>query len=236
MEKREVLGRLRGGLIVSCQAAPQEPLFGSSIMAAMADAAFRGGAAGIRANSAQDIRAIRKKVPLPVIGLSKKSYPDSEVYITPLFQDVSEIAAAGADIVALDATDRLRPCGEKLEDIVRHTRKAFPGLLLMADCATFEDGMAAAALGFDFIGTTLCGYTAATQGTPLPNFSLIENLSLRCGTPVIAEGGIWTPEELENAIRLGAFAAVVGTAITRPQEITKRFTAGLKAASQQAGL
>lgn len=223
MKKEEILNSIKGGLIVSCQALEYEPLHGSYIMSKMALAAQMGGAVGIRANSGKDIVAIKENVNLPVIGIVKKNYPDSEVYITPTIEEVREVVQAGAEIVAVDATKRKRPNNIMLKDFVRQVKKEFPQIILMADISDFEEGVAAEELGFDIVGTTLSGYTEYTKGVSLPNFNLMEMLVKRLNVPIIAEGGIWTPEQLRKVMDIGVYAAVVGTAITRPQEITKRF-------------
>ena len=219
----DVLQKIKGGLIVSCQALPEEPLHSPFIMAHMAVAAMRGGAKGIRANSVDDICEIKKAVAAPVIGIIKREYDGSSVYITPTMEEVDALVRCGCDIIATDATERPRPFGETLETFFKKIRNKYPNQLLMADCATYEEGMNAAALGFDLIGTTLCGYTDYTAGTPIPNYHLLSGLVFNCGKPVIAEGGIWSPQELELAKRCGVFAAVVGSAITRPMLITERY-------------
>lgn len=223
MKDNEICKRLKGGLIVSCQALESEPLHSSFIMGRMALAAKEGGAAGIRANTPRDIEEIKKTVDLPVIGLLKEEYPDSEVYITPTMKEIDALLSVKPDIIALDATNRTRPCGTKLEELVAAIKMKYPDQLLMADCSCFEDGVRAERLGFHFIGTTLSGYTAATKNRTLPDFPLIRQLVQELKVPVIAEGGIWTPEDLRQAMESGAFAAVIGTAITRPREITGRF-------------
>jgi N-acylglucosamine-6-phosphate 2-epimerase len=223
MKKEEIFNAIKGGLIVSCQALEHEPLHGSYIMSKMALAAQMGGAVGIRANSGKDIVAIKEKVNLPVIGIVKRNYPDSEVYITPTIEEVKEVVQAGAEIVAVDATKRKRPNNIMLKDFVRQVKKEFPQIILMADISDFEEGVTAEELGFDIVGTTLSGYTEYTKGVSLPNFHLMKTLVNRLSVPVIAEGGIWTPEQLRKVMDIGVHAAVVGTAITRPQEITKRF-------------
>ena len=223
----KVLESIRGGLIVSCQALENEPLHSPYIMQRMAVAAMWGGAAGIRANTVSDILKIREKVHLPVIGIIKKEYADSEVFITPTLKEVDELASIRPEIIALDGTDRIRPGGIKLEEFFREVRKRYPTQLFMADCSTLEEGIRAADLGFDVIGTTLNGYTAYTKGNALPDIRLIKSLVEKTQKPVIAEGGIWTPEELESVISTGVLAAVVGTAITRPMDITKRFVKAL---------
>lgn len=228
MDKGEtVIKKLKGGLIVSCQALEEEPLHSSYIMARMAYAAWQGGACGIRANSPQDIEEIKKTVTLPVIGLYKQVYADSDVYITPTLEAIDELSQRGADIIAMDATGRLRPKGIRLETFFENAKKKHPRMLFMADCSTFKEAEQAQRLGFDLVGTTLCGYTDDTKQIKLPSFELIKAMSENLHIPVIAEGGIWTPEQLNIAMEAGAYAAVVGTAITRPREITKRFAAVL---------
>ncbi len=212
----------KGGLIVSCQALSNEPLHSSYIMSRMAVAAKLGGAVGIRANSVEDIVEIKKAVDLPVIGIIKKDYPGAIVYITPTMAEVDALVQCGADVIAIDATDRIRPDGSTIKTLFPILRQKYPKQLFMADCSEYSDCEAAAALGFDYIGTTLCGYTENTKGTPLPNYELIKAI-LKLNVPIIAEGGIWTPEQLAQVMSLGVHCAVVGTAITRPMEITKRF-------------
>ena len=219
----EILASIKNGLIVSCQALPDEPLHNPFIMARMAYAAMVGGAKGIRANTAIDILEIKKTVALPVIGIVKCDYDDSPIYITPTMQEVDELIECGAEIIAMDATNRLRPGGENLISFFTRVRVKYPEQLFMADCATFDEGMAAAGLGFDLIGTTLCGYTEESKGVAVPNYRLLTDLVSQCGKPVIAEGGIWSPEEFRQVMDLGIHAAVVGSAITRPQLITERF-------------
>lgn len=228
MNKNEFVAHVRGRMLVSCQALPNEPLHSAYIMSRMALAAKLGGAAGIRANSAVDIQAIRQLVDLPLIGLNKRDFPDSPVYITPTLADVDEIVAAGADVVAVDATDRLRPGGQTLDDFYRQVREKHPDILLMADCATYEEGIHAAELGFDFVGTTMSGYTEESADAMLPNIMLMERLASDLDVPVIGEGGIWTPEHLVAAMETGILTCVVGTAITRPMLITRRFVEALE--------
>lgn len=223
MNRQEIFERIGGKLIVSCQALENEPLHSSCIMARMALAARLGGAAGIRANTGDDIRAIRGAENLPVIGIVKKDYPDSDIYITPTMADVEEVASAGAEIIAMDATSRIRPGRIALDTFYYEVRAKYPDCLLMADISTLEEGKHAFKLGFDLVGTTLCSYTSYTKGTDIPAFSLIRELSSLPGCKVIAEGGIHTPEQLKQVFLEGAFSAVIGGAITRPQEITKRF-------------
>lgn len=225
--KQELLDRLHHQLIVSCQALEQEPLHSSVIMGRMALAAQQGGAAGIRANTPEDIREIQKTVPLPIIGLYKVVYPDSDIYITPTMREVDALAAVDPDIIALDATNRLRPGGVTLEDFFAQVRKKYPDRIFMADTSCYEEGVRAQELGFDIVGTTMAGYTAYTRDVTLPAFGLLQRYGETLHVPVIAEGGIWKPTDLKKAMDLGAWAAVVGGAITRPQEITKRFVNAL---------
>lgn len=225
---QNILNLIHDQLIVSCQALPSEPLHSSFIMGRMALAATQGGAGGIRANTVEDIAEIRKNTDLPIIGIIKKDYPDSEIYITPTMQEVDALVKAGVEIIALDATDRLRPQGKDLDIFFREVRHKYPDQLFMADCASYEDGMRAAELGFDLIGTTMVGYTDYSKDSPLPPYSILKRLVRDCGRPVIAEGHISTPEMLRHAMDMGVWAVVVGSAITRPLEITKTFMKALQ--------
>lgn len=228
MTNKETLEKIKGGLIVSCQALETEPLYDSYIMSKMAWAAYLGGAVGIRANTVVDIKAIKEKVDLPVIGIIKQVYDDSEVYITPTMKEVDALVEIGCEIIAIDATNRLHPNGVTLEEFFTEVRNKYPDQLFMADTSCFDEGKKAEELGFDLIGTTMAGYTPYTKGTPLPDFNLMERYVTELNTPVIAEGGIWAPDELKKAIDIGVHAAVVGTAITRPMDITKRFVNAIK--------
>ena len=229
LDKKAVQESIKGGLIVSCQALEDEPLHSSYIMSRMAVAAFEGGAVGIRANSVEDIKAIKAAVPLPVIGIIKKVYPDSPVYITPTEKEVESLIESGADIIAVDFTFRPRPEGKSAEDFFRRVREKYPDAVFMADTSCFKEGKRASELGFDFVGTTLSGYTEYTRGRSLPDFELMERYVTELSCPVIAEGGISTPEELKTALNIGVCAAVVGTAITRPRDITKKFVKVIQA-------
>lgn len=219
---------LRNEVIVSCQALPDEPLHSPFIMGRMAYAAYLGGAKGIRANSVEDIREIKKTVDLPIIGIIKKVYEGYDVFITPTLVEVDALCEEGVDIIALDATPRRRPDGMTILEEFPIIRKRHPRQLFMADCSTYEEVKTAVELGFDFVGTTLSGYTSYTRGRELPDFELIERIIKDFETPVIAEGGISTPEELREVFDKGVFSAVVGSAITRPMEITKRFIAAVR--------
>lgn len=218
---------LRGGLIVSCQADPGDPLFGPQHMAAMARAAAAGGAVGIRTGGPAEIRAIRAAVALPIIGLYKTHH--RPVYITPTMGEVRAVAEAGADIVALQLTAQPRPDGLSRAEAVAAIRREFPGLAIMADVATREEGLEAAALGVDLIGTTMSGYTPDSPRLDGPDLDLVRALSQATATPVIAEGRISTPRECRMALEAGAYAVVVGTAITRPQVVTGWFVNAMQA-------
>jgi N-acylglucosamine-6-phosphate 2-epimerase len=215
------------GLIVSCQARKGEPLFSSDIMARMAQCAQIGGAIGIRANTPSDIKAIKNRIPLPVIGIYKIVLQESEVYITPTFATACEIAEAGADAIALDATNRPRPNGENLGEIIKRIHEELD-LPVMADCSTIEEGIAAVRLGADALATTLSGYTPYSPQKKEPDWQLLSGLIEKAGVPVIAEGRFNTPEDAAKAIQMGAYAVVVGTAITRPQDVTFWFTQALE--------
>ena len=217
-------------LIVSCQALPEEPLHSSFIMGRMALAAKEGGAAGIRANTKEDIAEIRKNVDLPIIGIVKRDYPDCKVYITPTMNEIDELMEVKPEIIAIDATKDLRPNGVALDEFYAQIREKYPNQLLMADCSTYEEAKHADELGFDFIGTTLVGYTEQSKDMKIEqnDFELIKKIVKNVKHNVIAEGNINTPEKVKRVMQLGVFSIVVGSAITRPQLITKTFVDVLK--------
>lgn len=221
-----MLESIKNKLVVSCQALPEEPLHSSFIMGRMALAAKQGGAAAIRAQSKEDILEIKKTVDLPVIGIVKRTYEDSDVYITPSAKEIEELLETGCEMIALDATGRRRPHGEKLEDLVALIHKN--GVLAMADCSTYEECLQAEQLGFDCVSTTLCGYTPYSEQLDGPNIELLKKLVKTCHIPVIAEGKINTPQDLAAVYETGVYSAVVGGAISRPQQITERFVQVLK--------
>lgn len=227
---KTVLDVLQGKLIVSCQALENEPLHSSFIMSRMALAAAQGGAVGIRANSVVDIAAIKETVSLPVIGIIKRDYSDSEVFITATIKEVGELMAVEPEIIALDATARPRPHGESLAALVEQIRARYPSLLLMADIATVAEAKTAQALGFDCVGTTLHGYTKDTQGRVLRenDCGFLRDVLAAVTVPVVAEGNVDTPELAARCLELGAHTVVVGGAITRPQQITARFVAAIE--------
>ncbi|EKS9204274.1 N-acetylmannosamine-6-phosphate 2-epimerase [Enterobacter cloacae] len=230
---KTVLDTLKGKLVVSCQALENEPLHSPFIMSRMALAARQGGAAAIRANSVVDIEAIKEQVTLPVIGIIKREYPDSEVFITATMKEVDELMTVSPAIIALDATDRTRPGRESLATLVMRIRTRYPSVLLMADIATVDEAVTAQALGFDCVGTTLYGYTAQTAGHALPDddCQFLKAVLAAVTVPVVAEGNVDTPERAARCLALGAHMVVVGGAITRPQQITERFMAAIDAQS-----
>ncbi|MGL5649736.1 MAG: N-acetylmannosamine-6-phosphate 2-epimerase [Clostridium sp.] len=216
-----ILKSLEGKLIVSCQALKDEPLHSSYIMTRMAIAAKEGGASGIRAQGIEDIEEIKKVIDMPIIGIIKKKYEDSEIYITPTKKEVEELIKTKCEIIALDMTERKRPNNENVKDLIELIKKN--NRIVMADISTLDEGIEAERLGVDCVSTTLAGYTNYSEFIDGPNYKLIEELSKILKIPVIAEGKIHYPEQLKRVLKNGAFCAVVGGAITRPQEITERF-------------
>lgn len=211
---QKLKAQFKNGLIVSCQAAKESPLYAPEIIAAFALCAAQNGAVGVRIDSPEHISAVKKLVNLPILGIFKVVEKTSDVYITPTFAAAKEIADAGADIIALDATARNRPNNEKLENIVSriHSELRLP---VMADVATPEEGLNAQKIGCDFVGTTLSGYTSETaQNSHLPDFKLVKNLAENLSIPVVCEGRLRKPADVELAFELGAFTVVVGNAIT----------------------
>ncbi|MBE6956634.1 MAG: N-acetylmannosamine-6-phosphate 2-epimerase [Ruminococcaceae bacterium] len=228
MNKEQIFEAIKGGLIVSCQALPDEPLHSSFIMGRMAYAAKLGGAVGIRCNSVEDIKEIKTTVDLPLIGLIKQDYEGCKVRITPTMNEVDALAQVGVDIIAMDATNRPRPDGRSIAETFPEVRAKYPDQLFMADCATYEEAVQAQALGFDLVGTTMNGYTDDTRHTPPPNFDFMRKLAENLTIPVVAEGGIFSPEQLRTAMDQGVHACVVGSAITRPMKITQRYVKALE--------
>ena len=218
-----MLEQIRGKLVVSCQALADEPLHSSFVMGRMALAAKKGGAAAIRAQGVSDILEIRRVTGLPVIGLIKRRQEDSPVYITPTAREVTELLATPCEMVALDAT-RWRRSGEAAELMARIHGA---GRLALADVATYEEGLEAVKAGADAVSTALAGYTEDSPLTSGPDLALVERLVAALPVPVLAEGRIASPEDLRRAMAAGAWAAVVGSAITRPQLITAEFARAL---------
>lgn len=216
---------LEPGLYVSCQARDDNPLRGSNFMVAMARAAVQGGARAIRAEGLSDIRAIKKAVDVPIIGLWKREVETFEVYITPTFESAAAVARASADIIALDATNRPHPEGS-ISAFIQAVKYELDRPVF-ADVSTFKEGLAAAEAGADYVSTTMAGYTPHSEKTDGPDLELARDLAAALKVPVIAEGRFWTPEQLKQAFQLGVYGVVVGTAITNPREITKRFAAAV---------
>ncbi len=235
MELSAITRQLKRGLIVSCQALPDEPLFGSEYMAAMAMAAVSVGAVGIRANTPADITAIRRKVHVPIIGLYKADLPGFDVRITPTLQHAMRVAEAGADMIAIDATARPHPLGLSSDTLIAQIRRQ-TGKPVVADVSNLAEGLAAVTAGADFVATTLSGYTQDSPILDGPDFKLLEELvgvMKSRSIPVIAEGRIAIPEHAAQALSLGAYAVVVGSAITRPQWITAQFVKVLQKAGSK---
>ena len=215
------LGKVKGKLIVSCQALPDEPLHSSFIMGRMAMAAKAGGAVAIRAQSCSDIAEIKKVTGLPVIGLIKRNYNDSPIYITPTAKEVEELLVTDCEMIALDMTSRERPGKEKAEELVARIHEA--GRLVLADISTYEEGMAAADMGVDAVSTTLSGYTPYSPQLIGPDVELVKRLSNDLQVPLFFECRINVPEDIKEVMAAGAYAPIVGSAITRPQLITAKF-------------
>ena len=220
-----VLERIRHGLIVSCQAEEGSPFYVPGRMAYFAKAAELGGAVGIRAKL-PDIPSIRAMCSLPILGIDKVYVEGYEVYITPRFEEAQRIAEAGASIIALDCTPRSRPGGERWEEIVARTKSDLK-LPVMADISTLDEAVAAEQAGADLVATTLSGYTSYAPRGEGPDWALLEAILHHVTVPVIAEGAIGTPADARRALDLGAWAVVVGSAITKPGEITQRFVRAL---------
>jgi N-acylglucosamine-6-phosphate 2-epimerase len=221
-----VLTRLRGGLVTSCQAYPGEPMRHPETMAQVAESAIRGGAAGIRAEGIADVALIHERVPVPQIGLWKTG--KAGVFITPTLEHALKVAATGAEIVALDGTRRPRPDGRSLAATVRRFRDESPALL-MADIGSVSDGLAAIEAGVDCLSTTLCGYTGERPASAGPDLEVLSALARVSPIPVFAEGRVHTPAQARLCREAGAFAVVVGTAITHPATITSWFATSIAA-------
>ena len=235
MRTEDRIKALKGQLIVSCQALPQEPLHSSFIMGRMARAAKEGGAAGIRANTKEDIKEIQEVTGLPIIGIVKRDYPDSAVYITPTMKEIEELMEVKPEIVAIDATGALRPGNVTLADFFHQIKEKYPEQKLMADCSTIEESLFADELGFDFIGTTMVGYTPQSKGLKIEenDFEILRTILKKVKHPVIAEGNVNSPEKAKRVIELGSYAVVVGSSITRPQLITKGYAEAVNSVEKE---
>lgn len=221
-----IIKRLEHKVIVSCQAMPSEPLYLEKCMVAMMKSVVKGGAGGLRVAGVRDVKNAKHLFDIPVIGITKPDIIPSNwqeiVYITPTLKDVIELVQAGADIIAFDGTMRERPNGEKLEDLIKYIK--INKRISMADVSTLDEGLNAEKLGANILSTTLSGYTQFSQNRGSgPDFELLKQLVDNVNVPVVLEGRIWEPEEVDKAFEIGAHCVVIGSAITRPQLITKRF-------------
>ncbi|MGO1043354.1 N-acetylmannosamine-6-phosphate 2-epimerase [Clostridioides difficile] len=221
-----MLDKVKGRLIVSCQALENEPLHSSFIMGRMARAAQEGGAVGIRAQGVDDIIEIKKVTGLPVIGIIKRNYEDSDIYITPTKKEVDELLTTGCEMIALDATNRVRPNNEDLKEIINYIKEN--NVLVMADISNYDEAVKAQEYGVDCVSTTLSGYTPYTETLDGPDFVLMERLVKDLKIPVIAEGKVNTPQDLKKVFEIGVHSSVVGSAITRPQSITEKFVKAIE--------
>jgi N-acylglucosamine-6-phosphate 2-epimerase len=223
MRVPDAIQKLHGGLIVSCQAPAGSPLDRAQVIAAMAEAAQRGGAVGVRIAGVRNLRRVRRATTLPIIGIEKLRLRTSPVYITPTLLSIRRIHRAGADIIALDCTARKRPSNHSLEQAM-DTAKRELRALIMADVATVEEGVRAVELGADLVSTTLSGYTEETQGNRAgPALHLLQRLVENVDVPIVLEGRVRTPQDVRRAFELGAYAVVVGTAITGIESLTREF-------------
>lgn len=231
MKKDELFSKIKGKVIVSCQAVPGEPLYveEKSIMYLMARAAKQAGTPAIRTSSIRDVVAIKEETGLPVIGLVKIQYEGFESYITPTMKEVDDLVAAGSDIIALDCTNQKRGDGRTVSEFITEVRTKYPDAILMADISTYEEGVNAWKLGMDLVGTTMSGYTSYTVKTDGPDYELVKRLVETVDIPVIGEGRVHSPEQAVEMLNAGAFAVVVGGAITRPLEIAQRFIKAVEA-------
>ncbi len=228
--KEEIFKAMKHSIIVSCQALPGEPLYveDKSIMYLMARAAKQAGATCIRTNSVRDVIAIKGETNLPVIGLIKKQYEGYESYITPTLKEVAQLVEAEADVIALDCTMRRRGDGTTINEYIAKIKELYPNLVLMADISTYEEGVNAWNCGVDLVSTTMSGYTPYSPKVEGPDFELVKKLVAKLDIPVIAEGRVHTPTLAKEMLDAGAYAVVVGGAITRPLEIATRFMNAIK--------
>ena len=231
MTKQELFDLMKGNIIISCQATPGEPLYDKdrSVMPLMARAAKLAGAKMIRTSSVRDIVSIKEETGLPVIGLIKREYPGYSGRITMTMREVDECMEALGEIVSIDCTDTERGDGLTAPEFLKKVKEKYPNIIIMADCATLNEAKAARAAGADLVGSTMNGYTAATADCKGdPNYELVKDMVASLDCPVIAEGRVHTPEQAKKMLEIGAWAVVVGGAITRPLEIAQRFFAAIK--------
>ena len=211
------------GLVVSCQAPVDSPLHDPVVIAAIAASAINRGAVGVRIDTPAHVKAVRQQINQPIIGLWKQQIPGFEVYITPRFEDAEAIANSGADIIAIDATLRERPQGLTVKQLIERIHQDL-NKLVMADVDCLEAAIAAVEAGADCVGTTLFGYTQQTKHQSPPGFDLLEKMVQQLNVPVICEGGIASPAMAKHALELGAYAVVVGTAITGIDALVQAYT------------
>ena len=225
------LEAIQGRIVVSCQAGAESPLNAPRILAALAQSAEMGGAAGFRVDRPENVAAVRAISDLPILGINKMKVAGYEVFITPTFESARAVVEAGANIVGIDGTGRPRPNGEDVGEIIQrlHVECDVP---VMADIASIEEGIEAAALGVDLVATTLAGYTPYSPKRSTPAFDVLDGLVAATNVPIVVEGRIWTVEDVRTCFELGAYALVIGSAITVPQFITQRFVSAIPATVQ----
>ena len=224
-KKKEILDSMKGGLVVSCQVQHDDPVYSMDFVVKMAKAAEWGGAVGIRANSPDQIAEIRKNVKLPIIGLYKIWHDDTDVFITPTLEAAKQVWEAGADIIALDCTSQITHEGKPAYELLPIVKKAIPEAIIFADVSNYEEAKRAVELGADIVGPTLYGYTEETKDIEQPDLREFARMCRDFGDEVcmMMEGHVYTPEDAMKCLYLGAHSVVVGSAITRPHLITKRF-------------
>ncbi len=222
-----VIAQLQGGLVVSCQAPPESPLHDPTVIAAIAQASVDQGAVAVRIDTPSHIRAVHQQISAPIIGLWKRQIDGYEIYITPKLDHAVSVANAGADIIAVDATQRLRPESETLQFLIEQIHKQL-NKPVMADVDSLDAAIAAEKAGADLIGTTLYGYTKATRNQTPPNFDLLSQMVKKLSVPVVCEGGISSPDMAKQALDLGAYTVVVGTAITGIETLVHKYSQILK--------
>ena len=224
-KKRAILDSMKGGLVVSCQVQHDDPTYSMDFVVKMAVAAQWGGAVGIRANSPDQIREIRKNVTLPIIGLYKIWHDDTDVFITPTLEAAKQVWEAGADIIALDCTNQITHEGKPAYELLPIVKKEIPEAIIFADVSNYEEAKRAVEMGADIVGPTLYGYTEETKHIESPDLREFARMCRDFGDQVcmMMEGHVYTPEDAMKCIYLGAHSVVVGSAITRPHLITKRF-------------
>lgn len=225
VQKNKFLQITKNKIIVSCQAVDQEPLNNVEAITLVAKSVIEGGAQVLRLSQKDHIRSIQKITKFPIIGLIKQKYQGFEVFITPTKKEIDDLLELKVDCIALDATLRKRPNNETLEELIQYIREKSSETLLMADCSNIDDVINANRLGFDLISTTLRGYTKDTAGRSNieNNYSFIKECLTKINVPLIAEGGFWEHDDIFNVLKLGAHSVVVGSAITRPKDITIRY-------------